>query len=164
MSLAITERQREGIVILDLEGRLTVGEETGALREAVLKLNTAGQVNVILNLEQVEYIDSTGLGGLVICFTTLKRGGGAPHLALDDAPEVSSARGAELLALDDALTALHALNARQSQIVELRYFGGLSEDETAEVLKISPRTVRRDWSLARAWLYRELNREGTNDA
>ncbi len=94
----------------------------------------------------------------------LKRGGGAPHLALDDAPEVSIARGAELLALDDALTALHALNPRQSQIVELRYFGGLSEDETAEVLKISPRTVRRDWSLARAWLYRELNREGTNDA
>jgi RNA polymerase sigma factor (TIGR02999 family) len=68
------------------------------------------------------------------------------------------------LALDDALNTLAQMNRRQSQIVELRYFGGLSEEETAEALGISPRTVRRDWSLARVWLYRELNREQAHDA
>jgi RNA polymerase sigma factor (TIGR02999 family) len=90
----------------------------------------------------------------------LKRGGGAEQLALDQAPEVSAERGPDLIALDDALNALAAMNPRQSQIVELRYFGGLSEEETAEALKVSPRTVRRDWSLARVWLYRELSRKG----
>jgi len=69
-----------------------------------------------------------------------------------------------LIALDDAMKTLEMLNPRQSQIVELRYFGGLSEEETAEVLKISARTVRRDWSLARTWLYRELKKEKNDDA
>lgn len=88
----------------------------------------------------------------------LKRGGGAQQLSLDQAMEVSAERSADLIALDDALNTLATMNPRQSQIVELRYFGGLSEEETAEALTVSPRTVRRDWSLARAWLYRELNR------
>ncbi|HEX8999736.1 MAG TPA: sigma-70 family RNA polymerase sigma factor [Blastocatellia bacterium] len=88
----------------------------------------------------------------------LKRGGGAQQLSLDQAMAVSAERSADLIALDDALNTLATMNPRQSQIVELRYFGGLSEEETAEALKVSPRTVRRDWSLARAWLYRELNR------
>ena len=88
----------------------------------------------------------------------LKRGGGAQRVSLDEALVVSPERGADLLALDEALERLAGLNARQSQVVELRYFGGLSEDEVAEVLKVSPRTVRSDWSLARAWLYRELGR------
>jgi RNA polymerase sigma factor (TIGR02999 family) len=87
----------------------------------------------------------------------LKRGGGARQVSLDEALVVASGQGEELIALDDALTALAALNPRQSRIVELRYFGGLSEEETAEALGVSVRTVRRDWSLARAWLYRELN-------
>ncbi|MGH9839605.1 MAG: sigma-70 family RNA polymerase sigma factor [Blastocatellia bacterium] len=87
----------------------------------------------------------------------LKRGGGARQVSLDEALVVSSERGEELIALDDALSALAEFNPRQSRIVELRYFGGLSEEETAEALKISIRTVRRDWSLARAWLYRELS-------
>jgi RNA polymerase sigma factor (TIGR02999 family) len=94
----------------------------------------------------------------------LKRGGGAQRIALDEAPEICADRGAELIALDDALNTLAAMNPRQSQIVELRYFGGLSEEETAEALKVSTRTVRRDWSLARAWLYRELSKEGSDDA
>jgi RNA polymerase sigma factor (TIGR02999 family) len=88
---------------------------------------------------------------------SLKRGAEARQITLDDALEVSSERGADLIALDDALNTLAGMNPRQSQIVELRYFGGLSEEEIAEALKISPRTVRRDWSLARAWLYRELS-------
>lgn len=94
----------------------------------------------------------------------LKRGGGAQQLSLDQAMEISAERGPDLIALDDALNTLAAMNPRQSQIVELRYFGGLSEEETAEALKVSTRTVRRHWSLARAWLYRELSREDDSNA
>lgn len=94
----------------------------------------------------------------------LKRGGGARPVSLDEGLAVSPERGADLLALDEALAKLCALNARQSQVVELRYFGGLNEEEIAEVLKVSTRTVRNDWSLARAWLYRELSRGGGDDA
>lgn len=93
--------------------------------------------------------------------SSLKRGGGVRRVTLDEALPVPS-EGADLVALDDALSRLATLSPRQSQIVELRYFAGLSEEETAEVLNISARTVRRDWSLARAWLYREL-REGGSD-
>lgn len=94
----------------------------------------------------------------------LKRGGGAQQITFDEAMEVSYERGAELIALDDAMKTLAKLNPRQSQVVELRHFGGLSEEETAEVLKLSTRTVRRDWNLARTWLYRELNRKDDDDA
>lgn len=69
-------------------------------------------------------------------------------------------RGADLIALDEALDALAALSPRQSQVIELKFFGGLTIEETAEVLKVSVGTVRRDWSLARAWLYRELSKGG----
>jgi RNA polymerase sigma factor (sigma-70 family) len=67
-------------------------------------------------------------------------------------------RSTDLVALDEALDRLAALNPRQGRVVELRYFGGLTDEETAEVLSVSPRTVRHDWGLARAWLYRELTR------
>jgi RNA polymerase sigma factor (TIGR02999 family) len=87
----------------------------------------------------------------------LKRGAGARQVTLDEALIVSSEIGSDLLALDEALEILAMLNPRQSRVVELRYFGGLNEEEVAEVLKVSPRTVRHDWSLARAWLYRELS-------
>ena len=93
-----------------------------------------------------------------------KRGGGALKVSLEEAGVVAQDRGAELVALDDALTSLGELDPRKSQIVELRFFGGLSVEETAEVLKVSARTVMREWSLAQAWLYRELNRRGGNDA
>jgi RNA polymerase sigma-70 factor, ECF subfamily len=92
-----------------------------------------------------------------------KRGGGAQAVDLDEAIIVAPERGADLLALDEALTRLQALNARQAQVVELRYFGGLSEEETAEALKVSVRTVRRDWNFARVWLHRELTGRGAND-
>lgn len=88
-----------------------------------------------------------------------KRGGNAQIIALDEAPEVAAEADAALIALDDALQTLDALNPRQCRIVELRYFGGLSEAETAAALGISERTVRRDWSLARVWLYRELAKD-----
>ena len=87
-----------------------------------------------------------------------KRGGGEQVVALDDAPEIPSGKTTDLVALDEALDALSKLDPRQSKVVELRFFGGLNIEEAAEVLKISPATVRRDWSLARAWLHRELSK------
>ncbi|AMY09485.1 RNA polymerase sigma factor [Luteitalea pratensis] len=92
---------------------------------------------------------------------TLKRGGDAVWISLDDAPDISEARSAELMELDDALSALAAFDERKSRMVELRYFGGLSVEETAAVLHVSPITIMRDWSLAKAWLARELRRHDT---
>jgi RNA polymerase sigma factor (TIGR02999 family) len=87
-----------------------------------------------------------------------KRGGAARNVSLDEAMVVSREKGADLVALDDALDSLARLNERQSRVVELRFFGGLELDEIAEVMKVSVGTVRRDWTLARAWLHRELSR------
>jgi RNA polymerase sigma factor (TIGR02999 family) len=88
-----------------------------------------------------------------------KRGGGARAASLDEALTVCPGPGAELVALDDALSALAKLDKRQSQVVELRFFGGLTEGEIGEVLKVSTRTVRSDWRLARLWLLRELSKK-----
>ena len=89
----------------------------------------------------------------------LKRGAGASHILLEEALVASRERGRDLVAVDEALNALASLDARKSQVVELRFFGGLSVEETAEVLKISPETVMRDWKFAKAWLARELSEE-----
>lgn len=86
-----------------------------------------------------------------------KRGGGAPLVSLDEALMISPERDRELVALDDALTALADVDARKSQVVELRYFGGLSVEDTAAALDVSGDTVMRDWRLARGWLLRELS-------
>jgi RNA polymerase sigma factor (TIGR02999 family) len=88
---------------------------------------------------------------------SLKRGGGALRVTLDDAALVTEKRSEELLALDEALERLAAQDPRKSRIVELRYFGGLTEEETAAFLKLSDRTVRREWRMARTWLYRALS-------
>ena len=88
-----------------------------------------------------------------------KRGGGAEQVSLDEALVVSREKGADLVALDDALTALAGVDPRMSQVVELRFFGGLSVDETAEALKISTDTVTSDWKLAKAWLQQRLDRK-----
>lgn len=85
-----------------------------------------------------------------------KRGSGVSAVSLDNAAFVSDEKGTDLVGLDEALVALAELDARQSKVVELRFFGGLTNEEVAEVLKVSEGTVRRDWSLARAWLHREL--------
>jgi RNA polymerase sigma factor (TIGR02999 family) len=89
-----------------------------------------------------------------------KRGAAARHVELEEAAVVAEEKGAELVALDEALSALAQLDERQSRVVELRYFGGLKDEEIAEVLKISETTVRRDWKHARAWLSRELSNRG----
>jgi RNA polymerase sigma factor (TIGR02999 family) len=86
-----------------------------------------------------------------------KRGGGAVRLNFDETAIMPTAADRSLVALDEALTAFADLAPRQAKVVELRYFGGLQEEEIVDVLKISPRTVRRDWDFARAWLVRELS-------
>lgn len=88
-----------------------------------------------------------------------KRGGDARKVSLDEAALVSEGRAAELVALDDALKSLAAIDPRKNQLVELRFFGGLSIEETAEVMKVSPRTVEREWNMAKAWLRREISNE-----
>jgi RNA polymerase sigma factor (TIGR02999 family) len=93
-----------------------------------------------------------------------KRGGGAYQVSLDEALVIGPEGGDDLVALNDALDALAKLDRRQSQVVELRFFGGLTEEEISEVLNVSTRTVRSDWRLARSWLLRELDREKRDDA
>jgi len=87
----------------------------------------------------------------------LKRGADVQHISLDEAAILGSDRDADLVMLDDALLALARLDPRKAQVIELRFFGGLTVEETAEILSISPITVMRDWRTAQAWLYRELN-------
>jgi RNA polymerase sigma factor (TIGR02999 family) len=88
-----------------------------------------------------------------------KRGGGGVAISLDDAGVASKARAVDLIALDDALNGLAQLDPQQSQIVELRFFGGLSIEETADLLELSPATIKRHWATARVWLHREISRE-----
>ncbi len=87
-----------------------------------------------------------------------KRGSGVARLSLDEALDASAPRDLDLVALDDALETLTRMDPQQSRIIELRYFAGLSIEETAEVLGVSPATVKREWASARAWLFRELSR------
>ncbi len=93
-----------------------------------------------------------------------KRGGGAVHLPLDEGLVFSSEKSAALVALDEALKDFTRIDPRKAQVVELRYFGGLSVEETAEALNVHPNTVIRDWGLARAWLKHELTRGKSADA
>lgn len=92
-----------------------------------------------------------------------KRGAGVEHVALEDTAVIGPGRGHEMVALDDAMEALARIDPRKARVVELRFFGGLSVEETAEVVKVSSVTVLRDWSTARAWLHREMSR-GNSDA
>jgi RNA polymerase sigma-70 factor (ECF subfamily) len=91
-----------------------------------------------------------------------KRGGGALQVSFEEALVVSDERAADVVALDEALCALAEFDERKSRMVELRFFGGLSIEETAEILKVSPGTVMRDWTLAKAWLQREINKGEPN--
>jgi RNA polymerase sigma factor (TIGR02999 family) len=137
-------------------------QTTALVNEAYLRLIDAGSVKW-QNRAHFFALSARLMRQILVDFarrrSQLKRGGDADKVLLEEAVIVDGGRSPDLVALDEALAGLAALNRRQSQIVELRYFGGLSEEETAEVLSISVRTVRRDWSLARAWLYRELSRK-----
>lgn len=87
-----------------------------------------------------------------------KRGGGAPEISLDHAIDIAQASSGDLLALEEALQKLEKLDPRQCQVVEMRFFAGMQEEEMAEVLGVSTRTINREWRMARAWLHKELNR------
>lgn len=93
-----------------------------------------------------------------------KRGGGARELSLDETAPLADQPAADLVALDDALTSLAVLDQRKCRIVELRFFGGLSVEETAEVVGVSPRTVEYEWRKAKGWLHREIRRTVTSDS
>jgi anti-sigma B factor antagonist len=110
MSIEIQQREREGIVILDLKGRLVVGEPIAGLRERIRELTEAGRHNIILNLQEVDYIDSTGLGGLVIAYTTLKKAGGALKVLN------LSKRTIELLVLTKLSTVFEVFNDEQDAV------------------------------------------------
>lgn len=135
MTLDIQQREREGIVILDLSGRLVVGEATSALREKIRELSESGRKNIIINLQEVDYIDSTGLGGLVISYTTLKKAGGALKVTN------LSRRNIELLVLTKLSTVFEVFNDEQDAVNsffpnrEIRKFDILSfvqQNEAAE--------------------------------
>lgn len=110
MSFAIAQRTIEGITILDLKGRLIVGDAVATLREKVRELTAAGSVNVILNLEGCDYIDSTGLGALVVCFTSLQRAGGALKILN------LSKRNIELLVLTKLSAVFEVFNDEQDAV------------------------------------------------
>ena len=138
-------------------------QTTALVNEAYLRLVDAGNVDW-QNRAHFFAISANLMRRILVDFARSrgyqKRGGNALKIEFDDGRIPSSRRGAELIALDDALTALAQFDPREARVVELRFFGGLSEEETAEVLGVSSRTVKRDWSLARAWLTRELKRGG----
>jgi RNA polymerase sigma-70 factor, ECF subfamily len=94
----------------------------------------------------------------------VKRGGEVNPVSLDEAPDIAQGRDVSLVALDDALNSLAAIDPRKSKVVELRFFGGLSVEETAEVLRVSPDTVLRDWRLAKVWLLREVGGKKGDEA
>ena len=95
--------------------------------------------------------------------TRAKRGGGALRVSLDEAAFVSQERASELVALDEALTSLSVIDQRKCQVVELRFFGGMSVEETATALGVSPITIKRDWSTAKAWLHRAIEKGVTSE-
>lgn len=136
-------------------------QTTALVNEAYLKLIDSSQVNW-QNRTHFFAISAQLMRRILVDFArarnSQKRGGEQIKVTLDENIQVPSETETDLTELDEALEGLARLNPRQSQIVELRYFGGLTEEEIAESLNISTRTVRRDWNVARAWLYRELSK------
>jgi RNA polymerase sigma-70 factor, ECF subfamily len=135
-------------------------QATALVNEVYLRLVDCGQVNwqdrahffaVSAQLMRRILIDFARSRGYQ------KRGGGIPRISLEDAPSVSSEPDPDIVALDDALKTLAKVDSRKSRVVELRFFGGLSVEETAEVLGVSAETVGRDWKMAKMWLLEELN-------
>ena len=135
-------------------------QTTALVHEAYLKLIDQRSVNW-QNRAQFFALSAQAMRRILIDsarrHTSIKRGSGGPKISLDEAATISGeAANESLLALDLALRELEKIDAEQSKIVELRYFGGLTIEETAEVLKSSPATVKREWTMARAWLYQAM--------
>jgi len=134
-------------------------QTTALIHEAYLRLMDASQVRVE-NRRHFFAISSRLMRQVLVDLArergSQKRGGRAEQVSLDEAMVVSEQRGEGLLALDEALAALAEFDARKSQVVEMRFFGGMSVEETAEALDVSVDTVHRDWRLAKSWLLRRL--------
>jgi RNA polymerase sigma factor (TIGR02999 family) len=137
-------------------------QTTALVNEAYLRLVNSRQVNwqnrahffaISAQLMRRILVDSARARG------DQKRGGGIPKVTLDEALVGPQEKGQDLVALDDALKALSEVDPRKSRVVELRFFGGLGVEETAEVLNVHPNTVLRDWRLAKMWLKREMSKE-----
>jgi RNA polymerase sigma-70 factor (ECF subfamily) len=136
-------------------------QTTALVNEAYLRLVDAGNVHW-QNRAHFYAISARLMRRILVAYARrrrfLKRGGAMHRVSLDQAVDVSHERDADLVALDDALTTLAAMDSRQGQVVELRFFGGLSVEETAEVLKVSVETVMRDWKVAKLWLLSQLSK------
>ena len=147
-------------------GRVSLGTTT-LVHEVYLKLSERDGARFPDRQRFLAYA-SKAMRGLVIDYTRArraqKRGGPASRVTFDEALVVTNEPREDFVALDDALTALAALDERRSRVIELRFFGGLSVEETALVLKVSPATVMGDWRLAKAWLQREMRGDCSNDA
>jgi len=144
-------------------------QTTALVNEAYLRLVNSRQVNW-QNRAHFFAISAQLMRRILVDYArtrgSQKRGGGVPKVTLDEELMAPQEKGHDLVALDDALKALAHIDPRKCKVIELRFFGGLSVDETAEVLKISPDTILRDWRLAKAWLAREMRKTGAsgNDA
>ena len=165
--LVYTELRRIAHRYMNRERRGHTLQTTELVNEAYLRLIDANQVRwqdrahffaISAQLMRRILVDFARSRGYI------KRGGGAHRATFDEALLVSPAPGPDLVALDDALNALAVKDARKCRVVELRFFGGLSVEETAEVLKVSLETVHRDWRLAKAWLAREMVKAATGVA
>jgi len=137
-------------------------QTTALVHEAYLKLIDQHSVN-FQNRAQFFALSATAMRRILLDnarkHISAKRGKGA-KVSLEDAAEISVDVNEQLIELDSALQELEVFDAQQAKIIELRYFGGLKIEETAEVLKISPATVKREWTIARAWLYQRMMKEG----
>jgi RNA polymerase sigma-70 factor, ECF subfamily len=142
-------------------------QTTALVNEAYLRLINVKQVSV-QNRAQFFGLSARIMRNILVDFARSRPRLGdkrePQHVALDEALTITTERGVDLVALDAALDALTRIDPRQSRIVELRFFGGLSMEETAEALEISPRTVVREWNSAKAWLYRELSEGRINES
>lgn len=151
-----------------LARRYMAGERPGHMLQATALVNEA--YLRLVEIDRVSWQDRAHFFAVAACVMRRilvdhararhyqKRGGGAEKISLEDAILVSGQSGRELVALDDALSALAVMDGRKSRVVELRFFGGLNVDETAAVLGVSPDTVKRDWRMAKVWLLREMAR------
>ncbi|MGO8818543.1 MAG: sigma-70 family RNA polymerase sigma factor [Terriglobia bacterium] len=142
-------------------------QTTALVNEAYLRLVDAGKMN-FQNRAHFFGVSAQVMRSILVDFArrqgSQKRGGEVQRVALEESMVVYGERGADLVALDDALRALAAIDPRRSRVVELRFFGGLSVEETAEVLRVSAETVLRDWKVAKAWLGREMSGEKRDEA
>ena len=142
-------------------------QTTALINEAYLKL--VGQPDKhFQNREHFFGVAASAMRHILVDYARSKqydkRGGGAPVVSLDEALAISEERAAELVELDDALKELANFDARKAQVVELRFFGGLSVEETAKVLNVAEITVIRDWGMAKSWLHRELSKSDKDES